>query len=856
MGLGVLAVTGLSFLVSSFHIDVLLTGIPGVEIASAVWTGSRQLHALELQQAPVPVAPGAPGRHSTSDKFAYLWLRLENGSDRALSGVVASRSRNYHTGFLVLGSAGALAVYEHGDTVPASRYPFRYYRAAFPLTLEPGETRTVVLEYHGPRGLVVDPVLMETPQFFAIAIRERTFVAFASGCFVFVVILLLAKGLVLGMPVMFGAAFFVASVFFFFLRQSRALLMLFDPWIYPEWIFPVSIALNLIAALVFAMLLLGKHGSRWHRWSFAGLAVVVSICVLISLVAKPYEIADILNLLAFPVLALIVLLAGKALKAGDHEVILIALAFVPWVIMMVMDILGGLTATKPTSMQEYQQLIGLAGSMVLLAVALEIIQSKRGQIREDPLLPQVQVQGSVEDRMVVTLHALEGGVRMLGRESRDPKHVALTAVILRETRNLQILLEKAYGWSGRGRSLEKVGDSEPVTVGHHAETTLPWLEEPGDELTPRIGLFCRDHGTAVRLGLILGAERLRVQEFTDLYRCLDDASLRNIQVLVVDVGSTGDEAFRLCSLVRAERNMLELPILMLLPGVEQRRIAEGYAVGVNDFLGYPANPALMAARVQTLVRLRQVYGHNIDLAKIEQEKNAFLYFMTHNINTPLTLLINRIEELEDRSQEGDRDLMDDLKVSAQEISEIVQNVLISFRLSDGKATVRLGPINLDEIVRMVAKDLTRKAEAKNLNLTIQGSTNGQQAIGDAFSIRNVLYNLVDNALKFSSPGSGVNIILSPEPDADGSLMVDVRDYGPGIAEADRSRLFGRFQKLSAKPTAGESSTGLGLYVAREMAILNGGSLRYKDIEEGACFRLFLRGWNPSQEYPSAVFNPG
>jgi signal transduction histidine kinase len=858
MALAALAVTGLGFLISNFRIQIPSAGLPGVEMDSAVWSGSRQLHALELREPQGSFVPGAVGRKTTKDKFAYLWLRLENRSDRAVNGVVASQSRNYYTGFLAIGSAGALSVYEHGDTIPASRYPFRYYRAAFPLTLDPGETRVFVLEYHGPRGLVVDPVLMETPDFFAIAIRERTFMAFASGCFVFVVILLIAKGLVLGMPVMYGAAFFVAAVFFFFLRQSRALLMLLDPWIYPEWIFPASIALNLVAALVFAMMLLGKHCRLWHRWSFIVLATMVSGCVILSFFVNPYEIADILNLLAFPVLGLIVILAWRALKAGDHAVILIALAFVPWVVMMVQDILSGLTATKLGSMQEYQQLVGLAGSMVLLAVALELIQSSRGRKSEVPAIQQEHLvaQGTIEDGMAVSLHALEGGVRMLGREFHDPKHVSLTKMILRETRNLQNLLDKAYGWSSHGRSLEGVEDDDPALAGHYAETNMPWLEEPGEDLAPRIGLFCKDHGTAVRLGLIMGAERLRVQEFTNLHRCLDDASIRTIQVLVVDVGSTGDEAFRLCSLVRAERNMLELPILMLLPGVERSHIVAGYAAGVNDFLGYPANPALMAARIQSLVRLRQVFGHNVDLAKIEQEKNAFLYFMTHNINTPLTLLINRIEEMEGRCQEEDRDLLDDLKVSAQEISEIVQNVLISFRLSDGKATVRLGPVDLDGIVRVVASDLTRKAAAKNLSLTIHGSSDGQRASGDAFSIRNVLYNLVDNALKFSNPGSKVEITTSLGPDADGSLIVDVRDYGPGVSKADQARLFGRFQKLSAKPTAGESSTGLGLYVAREMAILNGGSLRYIAAEQGACFSLLLRGWNPPEENQSGQAGPG
>ncbi|MFP4443331.1 MAG: sensor histidine kinase [Spirochaetia bacterium] len=97
----------------------------------------------------------------------------------------------------------------------------------------------------------------------------------------------------------------------------------------------------------------------------------------------------------------------------------------------------------------------------------------------------------------------------------------------------------------------------------------------------------------------------------------------------------------------------------------------------------------------------------------------------------------------------------------------------------------------------------------------------------------MLYNLLDNAVKFSPPGTGISLAIVPgDP-----LKIDVRDRGPGISREDRGKLFSRFEPLSTQPTGGESSTGLGLYVAKELARMNGGDLEYREFAEGACFRL-------------------
>ena len=88
-------------------------------------------------------------------------------------------------------------------------------------------------------------------------------------------------------------------------------------------------------------------------------------------------------------------------------------------------------------------------------------------------------------------------------------------------------------------------------------------------------------------------------------------------------------------------------------------------------------------------------------------------------------------------------------------------------------------------------------------------------------MQRVLDNLISNAVKFSPPGRDVRVSLTHE---DESLRIAVADEGPGLTDEDKGKLFGKLERLSAKPTGGESSTGLGLYIVKTLVELHGGQV--------------------------------
>ena len=109
---------------------------------------------------------------------------------------------------------------------------------------------------------------------------------------------------------------------------------------------------------------------------------------------------------------------------------------------------------------------------------------------------------------------------------------------------------------------------------------------------------------------------------------------------------------------------------------------------------------------------------------------------------------------------------------------------------------------------------------------------------DADRIREAIDNLISNAIKYSPIGGAIDIIVTQEA---GNIVVQVKDQGAGLSPEDISRLFGRFQRLSAKPTAGETSTGLGLSIVKRIVDLHGGRITVESAghAKGATFNMQL-----------------
>jgi signal transduction histidine kinase len=149
------------------------------------------------------------------------------------------------------------------------------------------------------------------------------------------------------------------------------------------------------------------------------------------------------------------------------------------------------------------------------------------------------------------------------------------------------------------------------------------------------------------------------------------------------------------------------------------------------------------------------------------------------------------------------------------------------------STVKLQPIDAQTIVNEVIQSLKAAAESKEIEIREKTSGTSTNVLADPTYFRQVIENLISNAVKFSPTRKDVQLSIEAH---DRFLEIRVRDYGHGVPADEEHRLFKRFSKLSTQPTGGESSSGLGLSLVKQYMELMGGTVRHeRPIDGGAVF---------------------
>lgn len=237
-------------------------------------------------------------------------------------------------------------------------------------------------------------------------------------------------------------------------------------------------------------------------------------------------------------------------------------------------------------------------------------------------------------------------------------------------------------------------------------------------------------------------------------------------------------------------------------------------------------PAVPAAMLRELASLRAVQGELV-AAKQEAEaatmaKGEFLATMSHEIRTPLNGIVPLLDLLRSTPLRADqRDYLATAHQSALELLRIVDDILDYSKLEASKLELENVGLNLKDLVDSVATLMGGSATAKGLRLGVVLDPAVRLAVrGDPVRLRQVLTNLVSNAIKFTEAGA-VSIRAQVE---DGSFVVAVTDTGVGIAEEDRERIFEEFQQVDSSSTRKKGGTGLGLAIARRIVELHGGRI--------------------------------
>ena len=240
---------------------------------------------------------------------------------------------------------------------------------------------------------------------------------------------------------------------------------------------------------------------------------------------------------------------------------------------------------------------------------------------------------------------------------------------------------------------------------------------------------------------------------------------------------------------------------------------------------------------------RRLSAQSAELRRANRFKSDILGTIAHDLKNPLGVIMGRSEMLSDLlamdpiPAEQVRAQIGHVRESARRLTGMV-DTLITDAMNDAlDITVRQDPVDLVLLATDVVEANRPLAERKAQQIEVTG-TESLVACGDHDRLWEAVDNLVSNAIKYSPQAGRVSVDLALEGD---EATVRVRDSGPGLSPEDAGRVFGRFQRLSAKPTGGESSTGLGLSIAKRIVELHRGRISADSAGagQGAVFTIAI-----------------
>lgn len=251
----------------------------------------------------------------------------------------------------------------------------------------------------------------------------------------------------------------------------------------------------------------------------------------------------------------------------------------------------------------------------------------------------------------------------------------------------------------------------------------------------------------------------------------------------------------------------------------------------------------VAQRTRALMQAnRRLSAQWLRLQRANGFKNEILGTVAHDLKNPLGVILGRAEMLAELIGAGSSG--DTVTVQINHIRDATRRLIamVDDLISDAMAdafdiTIRREPVDVAALVAEVAEANQPPALNKQQTITVSAPA-GQITMCDQDRMREAIDNLVSNAIKYSPVGGRITLLVDHDAD---NTIIRITDEGAGLSPEDLGRLFGRFQRLSAKPTAGESSTGLGLSIVKRIVDMHDGQIKADSggPGQGSAFTIIL-----------------
>lgn len=347
------------------------------------------------------------------------------------------------------------------------------------------------------------------------------------------------------------------------------------------------------------------------------------------------------------------------------------------------------------------------------------------------------------------------------------------------------------------------------------------------------------------IGGILMEESFDIAMATNGMQALNMVKNLMPDLILLDVMMPDMNGYEVCEKLKSDPEVAHIPVIFLTAKSDTEDIIQGFKIGGVDYITKPFKKEELLVRIKTHIDLKfatdTIKKQNQQLTKLNEEKNEFLGIAAHDLKNPLSAIMGLSElMLRDDMEFGIDEMKEftgDINTSAVQMFRLVTDLLDVNAIEQGKINLVMEDFPLSRVVEDCYTSYIKRAEDKSIKLIYNCEVSEVNCHADSSKVSQVVDNLLSNAIKFSPRDKNIYISVQDQGDF---LIAEVKDEGPGISEEDQKKMFTKFQKLSARPTGNENSTGLGLSIVKRLVEeMNGKIEVVSELGKGAAFRLFM-----------------
>jgi signal transduction histidine kinase len=328
----------------------------------------------------------------------------------------------------------------------------------------------------------------------------------------------------------------------------------------------------------------------------------------------------------------------------------------------------------------------------------------------------------------------------------------------------------------------------------------------------------RAHGPEVALGVI---RESRGKEMMDNIRALAAQLDGELAVTMQGLLADAEQRLVISTSVFFSTSVLVAAALVGIFFLARRHFGERETLAVAQRVSH--------ARVESLLASERA-AHS-EATHANKLKDEFLCVVSHELRTPLNAILGWTTLLRDGPEDANelKEGLDTIDRNAHAQARLIDDLLDVSRIISGKVRLRISEVDLRALALTVVDGLRPAATARGVTITLLGSNAAAEVLGDPDRLEQVMWNLVNNAIKFTPRGGSVEIAIER---AGSSIALEVRDTGQGIRKDFLPRIFDRFSQQDATTTRGQSGLGLGLSITRHLVELHGGTIIASSEGEG------------------------